>query len=147
MNFFSTMQQINNPFTMIRLISYLLTASCLLVSTVADEQALLSLIKRLNSDVIQLRNEVEYHYARRCDAILGCTYASYDECLSEMSAGQTCPNEAELGYAVEECGSGINCNGLIDFTSTTVRLPNRTVEGDDRIPKNPLVRSFDVSFY
>ena len=124
---------------MIRIISNLAIASCLLVSTAADEQDLLTLIKRLNSDVIQLRNEVEYHYGRRCDAILGCTYASYDECLSEMSAGQTCPSGAELGYAVEECGSGKNCNGLFDFTSTTVRLPNRTVVGEDRAPKDPLV--------
>lgn len=122
-------------------LSYLLIA-CLLISTAtANEQALLSLINRLNSDVIELRNEVELHYQNRCDAILGCTYASYDECLSEFTSGQSCPTKDQLGYAVEECGAGVNCNGLFDYTSTTVRLPNVTVKDPDgdRNPKNPLV--------
>lgn len=35
----------------------------------------------------------------------------------------------------------MNCNGLFDYTSTTVRLPNVTVKDPDgdRNPKNPLV--------
>lgn len=112
----------------------------------ADEQSLLSLITRLNSDVIELRNEVEVHYSNRCDTILGCTYANYDECLSELSSGQTCPSVEDLGYNIDECGSGKSCNGLFDFTQTTVRLPNGTVEGVGRVPKSPLV-SFISSFH
>lgn len=111
-------------------------------TTYADEQALLTLIERLNSDIIQLRNEVELQSRNRCDAILGCNHDSYDECLSEMSAGQSCPSFEQLGYSIEECGSGNRCNGLFDPTISTVLLPNITVEGPNRIPKNP-----DVSLY
>lgn len=114
---------------------------CLFASSTADEQSLLTLIKRLNADVIELRNEVERHYQNRCDAILGCTFASFDECLSEFTSGQSCPSKEQLGYSVEECGAGVNCNGLFDFTSTTIRLPNATVidPAGDRTPNNPSV--------
>lgn len=124
-----------------RMIYLCLLLAALCFCTNADEQALLTLINRLNSDVIELRNEVELHHSKRCDAILGCTQASYDECLSELSSGQSCPSKDQLGYAVDECGLGENCNGLFDFTSTTVRLPNGTVvdPNGDRTPKNPIV--------
>jgi len=115
---------------------------CCLVfsSNAADEQALLTLINRLNTDAIELRNEIETNNLKRCDAIMGCTYANYDECLSELSSGKTCPSKVELGYNIDECGSGNSCNGLFDYTATTVRLPNSTVVGNERVPKSPEVR-------
>ena len=114
-------------------------------SVTADEQALITLINRLNSDVIELRNQIETSYSNRCDAILGCPRANYDECQSEMSSSQTCPGIAQLGYAVPECGKGELCNALFDYGSTTVRLPGHLVSGPNSNPTNPMV-SFGDSF-
>lgn len=121
--------------------SYLSLAITLILAIPAtsDEQALTTLIQRLNSDVIELRNEIEFAYANRCDTINGCSRNSYDECQSELSAAQTCPSFSELGYAVEECGRGETCNALFDYELTTVRLPANLARGPNKNPTDPVV--------
>ncbi len=39
-----------------------------------------------------------------------------------------------LGYAIPECGSGKNCNGLFDHTISTVRLPASLATGQNGNP-------------
>ena len=120
------LQQLSNHFT--------------LPSVSATEQDLINLITRLNSDVIELRNEIESSISTRCDSIRGCYQSSYDECQSEYdTSSQTCPSVDELGYAIEECGAGIKCNGLFDSGVTTVRIPEQLAQGPNRNPTNPSV--------
>lgn len=104
----------------------------------ASEDDLITLINRLNSDVIELRNEVESSIATRCETIAACYKSSYDECQSEMPAEQsTCPSVDKLGFAVSECGQGKSCNALFSYDLTTVRLPESVVSGPNRNPTNP----------
>ena len=105
----------------------------------AGREELIQGISRLNSDVIELRNEIERSISDRCNSIRGCYRASYDECNSEYTAESTCPSFEELGFAVSDCGRGVNCNGLIDETITTVRLPSSIATGKNGNPTNPEV--------
>jgi hypothetical protein len=102
----------------------------------AELQELILGIQRLNSDVIALRNEVESSISRRCDSIEGCYKSSFDECRAEYTNRQQCPSLEVLGYAIPECGSGTICNGLIDSTITTVRLPANLATGVNGNPAN-----------
>lgn len=105
----------------------------------AGEEELESLIMRLNSDVIELRNEVESSIETRCDSISGCWMSSYHECQSAYTQLQTCPSESELGIVFAQCGAGIRCNGLIDFSVSTVRIPANLAKGPNQNPTNPNV--------
>mmetsp|Transcript_1326 Transcript_1326/g.2174 ORF Transcript_1326/g.2174 Transcript_1326/m.2174 type:complete len:678 (+) Transcript_1326:203-2236(+) len=105
----------------------------------AGEEELEALIFRLNSDVIELRNEVESSIATRCDSIRGCLKSSYDECQSAYTELQSCPSESELGIVFTVCGAGSRCNGLIDYSVSTVRIPENLAQGPDRNPTNPAV--------
>jgi len=109
---------------------------CQAFTVKAELQELILGIQRLNSDVIALRNEVESSISRRCDSIEGCYKSSFDECRSEHTSRQQCPSLELLGYAIPECGSGKNCNGLIDSTITTVRLPANLATGVNGNPAN-----------
>ncbi len=109
----------------------------------ADRDALVALIDRLDSDVIELRNTIEASIANRCDSIRGCYRSSYDECRSLFDSGtQSCPSKEQLGYAVPECGEGLNCNGIFDYGATTVRLPAALANGPNGNPTNPFVSLF-----
>lgn len=101
----------------------------------ATLQDLLLGIARLNSDIIELRNEVEISISNRCNSIEGCYKSSYDECRSEYTVDQQCPSLDELGYSIAVCGSGTSCNGLIDSSITTVRLPAYEATGVNGNPE------------
>jgi len=105
----------------------------------AGLEELEALITRLNSDVIELRNEVESSIANRCNTIRGCYNASYDECQSAYTNMQTCPGESEFGIVFAACGAGSRCNGLIDYAVSTVRIPENLARGPNRNPTNPEV--------
>lgn len=105
----------------------------------AGREELIQGISRLNSDVIELRNEIERSISNRCNSIRGCYMASYDECNSEYTDRQICPSFQELGFAINGCGRGEKCNGLFDETITTVRLPASIATGPNGNPKNPEV--------
>ena len=107
----------------------------------ADLERLNEVFVRLNGDVIELRNELEQSIvgSRRCDSILTCEKTQYDECRSEYTADQFCPSFQQLGFAIDECGSGKRCNGLIDDTITTVRLPAPLATGPHGNPNSPEV--------
>lgn len=117
---------------------FCISAACLVQSFAvrAAQEELIRGIQRLNSDVIELRNEVESSISRRCDSIEGCYKTSFDECRSEYTSRQHCPSLDLLGYAVPGCGSGTNCNGLFDSTITTVRLPANLATGANGNPAN-----------
>jgi len=119
-------------------IFFILTA-VFCVATAENETSLESLIYRLNSDVIELRNEVESSILSRCDSIRGCLKSSYDECQSSYTKAQTCPSEKELGIVFAACGTGSRCNGLIDYSVSTVRIPENLAQGPKRNPTNPAV--------
>mmetsp|Transcript_26950 Transcript_26950/g.55003 ORF Transcript_26950/g.55003 Transcript_26950/m.55003 type:complete len:696 (-) Transcript_26950:109-2196(-) len=106
----------------------------------ADRDALVALIDRLDSDVLELRNTIESSIANRCESIRGCYRSSYDECRSSFNSGtQTCPSKEQLGYAIPECGQGLNCNGIFDYGATSVRLPGALANGPNGNPTNPFV--------
>ena len=105
----------------------------------AGEEELLALITRLNTDIIELRNEVESSITTRCDSIRGCRKSSYDECQSKYTSLQSCPGKSQLGIVFSECGAGERCNGLIDYAVSTVRIPENLAQGPDRNPTNPAV--------
>ena len=106
-------------------------------AVVATRRDLINGIARLNSDVIELRNEIESSISNRCNSIRGCYKSSFDECQSEYTTRQQCPSGEELGFAIPDCGSGIKCNGLYDYSVTTVRLPANLAIGPDKNPTNP----------
>lgn len=118
---------------------FLLILSAVFYIARAGDEELEALIYRLNSDVIELRNEVESSIANRCDSIRGCLRASYDECQSSYTELQTCPSESELGIVFTVCGAGTRCNGLIDYSVSTVRIPENLAQGPNRNPTNPAV--------
>lgn len=105
----------------------------------ATREDLVAGIQRLSSDVIELKNVVESSISNRCDSIRGCYKTSYDECQSKYTKRQSCPSIYDIGYAIPECGRGVNCNGLFDHTITTVRLPANIANGPNGNPKNPEV--------
>lgn len=111
----------------------------LLTVSEATREDLIRGINRLNSDVIELRNEIEKAISGRCDSIRGCYKTNFDECQSNYTRQQTCPSFANIGYAVPECGTGNNCNGLFDYSITTVRIPQNLRTGKDGNPTNPEV--------
>ena len=78
----------------------------LLTVSEATREDLIRGINRLNSDVIELRNEIEKAISGRCDSIRGCYKTNFDECQSNYTRQQTCPSFADIGYAVPECGTG-----------------------------------------
>lgn len=118
---------------------FFILSSVFYVATAGNETGLEALINRLNSDVIELRNEVESSILRRCDSIRGCLKSSYDECQSSYTELQTCPSEKELGIVFTVCGAGSRCNGLIDYSVSTVRIPENLAQGPNRNPTNPAV--------
>lgn len=61
---------------------------------------------------------------------------SFDECQSAYTARQQCPSKDELGFAIPECGTGAACNGLFDYSVTTVRLPASAATGPGSNPTN-----------
>ena len=133
--------RIKNPISILLLTALLFHHPNHLLPTVAaNKQDLLQLITRLNSDVIELRNTIEASIATRCNSIKGCYESSYDECQSVYDSGtQMCPSGDQLGYAVQECGRGVGCNGLFDFGVTTVRLPQSIATGPNKNPTIPTV--------
>lgn len=114
-------------------------AAFIIQTASADREDLLRGIAQLNSDVLELRNEIEASISGRCDSIRGCYKSSYDECRSQYTTNQVCPSFEQLGYAIPECGSGKRCNGLFDSTITTVRMPNSIRNGKNGNPTNPEV--------
>ncbi|KAL9181305.1 hypothetical protein ACHAXT_010110 [Thalassiosira profunda] len=105
----------------------------------STREQLINGINRLNSDVLELRDVLESSISNRCNSIRGCYRMSFDECQSEYTERQVCPTLAESGYAVPDCGRGINCNGLFDYTITTVRMPASIANGKNGNPTNPEV--------
>jgi hypothetical protein len=83
----------------------------------ATREDLIRGINRLNSDVIELRNEVEKAISGRCDSIRGCYKTNFDECQSNYTRQQTCPSFADIGYAVPECGTGKSAFVLLCMNS------------------------------
>lgn len=63
----------------------------------AAREDLIAIIQRLNSDLLELRNEIEYSISNRCASIAGCSKSSYHECQSEYTRGQTCPAFEKYG--------------------------------------------------
>ena len=117
----------------------ILCISATLQISCAGEVELGALITRVNSDVIEFRNQVESSIARRCDSIRGCFKSSYDECQSAYTKLQSCPSEKEFGIVFSLCGAGSRCNGLIDYSVSTVRIPENLARGPNRNPINPAV--------
>ena len=105
----------------------------------AGEEELEALIMRLNSDVIELRNEVESSIETRCDSIRGCWMSSFHECQSAYTQLQTGPSQVKLDIACAQCRAVHRCNGLIDFSVSTVRIPANLARGPNQNPTNPNV--------
>ena len=66
----------------------------------AAREDLIAIIERLNSDLLELRNEIEYSISNRCASIAGCAKSSYDECQSEYTKSQQCPAFEKYGASM-----------------------------------------------
>lgn len=92
-----------------------------LLSLAARAQAnaqLEAIMRQMEEMTVDLRDEVEAQYARRCalsDA--SCRRAAYDGCVTEYSAAASCESEF---VKIPECGS---CGAVFDFSTTNVRIP------------------------
>mmetsp|Transcript_39498 Transcript_39498/g.118569 ORF Transcript_39498/g.118569 Transcript_39498/m.118569 type:complete len:168 (-) Transcript_39498:1689-2192(-) len=103
------------------------------------EDALISAMKRLQDDVLQYRNEVERAYTERCwsRTLNTCQKNNFNECSSRYP-NQTCPSAKYT--VVTECGTGDMCNGLFDWSVSTVRLPLALANGPENNPTDTDVR-------
>jgi len=74
-----------------------LTITTNVVHVNAARQDLIAIIQRLNSDLLELRNEIEKSISKRCASIAACSKSSYDECQSEYTESQMCPAFEKYG--------------------------------------------------
>lgn len=95
-----------------RSISLLATVSLLAVSAAQNnEDQVASMLRRMETDVLAFRDEIERAYSERCTAqtLTECAGSSFNSCWSTFP-NQECMEADEL--VIPECGGGDgNCNG------------------------------------
>lgn len=95
-----------------------------------------SILKRMESDVLAFRDEIERVYSARCETqtLTDCAYNNFNDCSSTFP-NQQCLKADEL--IISACGDGITCNGefraktsrcaiILHVTILTQRLPMTT---------------------
>ena len=101
----------------------------------AGEAEFEALVARLENDVITFAREVESLYQNRCTEISlqECSGGNYDEC-SSLLPNQVCPGGEDLN--IEQCGDGITCSALWDYSVSTVAIPKELASTDGRNPSD-----------
>jgi len=108
------------------------------IDTLQGEDVLRDVMLRLEVNVLAYRNAVESAYNSRCSSntLNTCQKNNYDEC-SSLYPNQTCPSS---DFAViSQCGKGELCNGLFDWSVSTVRLPRALADGPGNNPTDPQI--------
>ena len=79
-----------------------------------------SILKRMSTEVLDFRDELERAYSSRCDTntLTECTKSNYNDCTSSFLNNQQCMMSDEL--VISACGDGETCNALWDKTISTV---------------------------
>lgn len=103
----------------------------------AGEKEFEALVSRLENDVITFARQVELLYQNRCSevSLQECSQGNYDEC-SSLFPNQICPGGEDLNIA--QCGDGISCSALWDYTISNVVIHKDLTSSDGR---NPLDKS------
>ena len=81
-----------------------------------------TILKRMESDVLKFRDEMERVYSQRCDTstLTECTRGNFNDCSSSFR-DQICMAKEEL--VISQCGDS-PCNALWDKSVSTVSLPS-----------------------
>jgi hypothetical protein len=118
--------------------SVLIHLSWGLIFTLATEADFDALIASMTADAIELARQVELLYQKRCNEISlrQCARGSYNECTS-LYPNQTCPGGEDLNVA--QCGDGVSCSGLWDYSISNTRLHQNLVDSADGNPSDPNV--------
>lgn len=108
------------------------------VDTGQGDIVLREVMMRLQSDVLAYRNAVESAYDNRCSSstMNTCQKNNYNECTSQYP-NQTCPSADHA--VISACGKGELCNGLFDWSVSTVRLPKSLAKGPQGNPTDPQI--------
>lgn len=95
-------------------------------------------LQRMESDVRDLRDEMERVYSSRCDTatLTQCSRSNYNDCSSTFP-NQQCMKADEL--VISACGDGESCNALWDKTQTVVRIPASLAQAPKNNPTAPEV--------
>lgn len=101
-----------------------------------------NLIAKLERDVVDFARAIESFYSTRCQDLQleNCTKGNHDDCQS-IYPNQECL--AGESYHVPLCGesavNGQGCSGLVDFSTSTVRIPSDLASGENNNPTDPQV--------
>ena len=119
--------------------AYLLFVLLAPLQIFAGEYELNELLTKMESDVIELAQEVESVYKTRCSSALeGCSQSNYDSCVSDFS-DSVCHQSDEFINPVCSRSADNECASLISYTESTVVLPRAIANGKDGNPTDPQV--------
>ena len=92
-----------------------------------------AIMRKLKSDVLWFRDEIETAYGARCETgtLTACHRSNFNDCSSTFPR-QYCLGPDEL--IVAACGNGEDCNALWDKTSTAVSIPAALAPGPGANP-------------
>jgi len=101
-----------------------------------EESEIESILKRMESDALAFRDEIERVYGTRCstETLTECYESNYNDCSSTFP-NQQCMKADEL--VVSACGDGLNCNALWDKELSTVSIPASLADGPFGNPSDP----------
>jgi len=96
-----------------------------------------AILKRMESEVLDFRDELERAYSSRCDTntLAECAKSNLNDCTSSFLNNQQCMASDEL--VISACGDGETCNALWDKTISTVSLPSALAQNPFNNPSDP----------
>jgi len=95
------------------------------------------ILKRMETEVLDFRNELERAYSSRCETntLTECTRSNFNDCTSTFYNNQECMTSDEIVFSA--CGDGETCNALWDKTISTVSLPSALAQNPFNNPSDP----------
>lgn len=126
------------------LVTLLLASSSLHTTTFANaasvdrENEVKSILRRMESDALAFRDEIERVYSVRCETqtLTECFESNYNDCSSTFP-NQKCMAVDEL--VISACGDGKSCNALWDKALSTVSIPAEIANAPRDNPSDPEV--------
>ena len=94
------------------------------------------ILKKMESDVLMFRDEMERVYSDRCNTntLTECARSNFNDCSSSFR-NQICMDKDEL--IISQCGDGEDCNSLWDKSVSTVSLPSALAQAPFNNPSDP----------
>ena len=104
-----------------------------------DERKFNTLIEKLESDLLEFKEQIEDIYATRCENFQSnaCYQGNYDECQT-LYPNQQCLS-GENYILPQVCGDPTSCSSLVDFSVSNVRINSNLVSGENNNPTDPQV--------